>query len=52
MKFLATGAAPISEQVLRFFRLSLGAVVVEGYGQTECSAVMTTTLPGDYLAGE
>jgi len=33
-----------------FFNDSLFQVC-EGYGQTECSAIMAMTMPGDHMAG-
>ncbi|KAF6019133.1 ACSL5 [Bugula neritina] len=52
VKIIVTGAAPISTPVLRFFRLAFGAVVCEGYGQTECSAAMSGSVPGEQEYGE
>lgn len=31
--------------------MTLGAVVLEGYGQTECTAGASYGLPGDYIGG-
>jgi len=47
VRFIVTGAAPISEKCLTFLRCALGCPVVEGYGQTECTAGGTMTWPGD-----
>lgn len=51
VRMMVTGAAPISEPVLTFLRAALGCQFYEGYGQTECTAGSTTTLPGDWTAG-
>lgn len=51
ISFLITGAAPISTPVLTFFRAALGCPVFEGYGQTECTAGCTATVPGDWTSG-
>ena len=47
-----TGSAPLSEPVMRFARCAMGAMVLEGYGQTECMGVCTMQLPGEIVAGE
>eukprot|EP00058_Branchiostoma_floridae_P007092 XP_002592580.1 hypothetical protein BRAFLDRAFT_118910 [Branchiostoma floridae] len=51
VRFVAVGAAPLSEEVLTFARCLFGCTVLEGYGQTECSAAATTTMMGDYTTG-
>lgn len=38
VRLIITGSAPISEKVLNFIRCTMGCVVLEGYGQTECVA--------------
>ncbi|NP_001166574.1 long-chain-fatty-acid--CoA ligase 5 [Cavia porcellus] len=49
--FVITSAAPISLPVLTFFRAAMGCVVIEAYGQTECSGGCTITSPGDWTSG-
>ncbi|XP_006000791.1 long-chain-fatty-acid--CoA ligase 5-like [Latimeria chalumnae] len=51
VRIILTGSAPISSTVLSFFRTTLGCLIVEGYGQTECTGACTCSLPGDYTAG-
>ncbi|XP_034295997.1 long-chain-fatty-acid--CoA ligase 5 [Pantherophis guttatus] len=51
LKLIVTGAAPISPSVLQFFRAVFGCHIAEAYGQTECSAGCTVTMPGDWKAG-
>ncbi|KAK5980894.1 Long chain fatty acyl CoA synthetase [Trichostrongylus colubriformis] len=48
---MATGSAPISAEVLETCRIAMGATIVEGYGQTECTAMATMTWPGDWTGG-
>ncbi|XP_058875372.1 long-chain-fatty-acid--CoA ligase 1-like [Acipenser ruthenus] len=48
---MITGAAPVSPTVLSFLRAALGCQFYEGYGQTECTAGCSMTLPGDWTAG-
>ena len=46
------GSAPLEPNVLRFVRCATGAVVLEGYGQTECAAVCACQLPGEVISGQ
>ncbi|XP_065883666.1 long-chain-fatty-acid--CoA ligase 1-like [Dysidea avara] len=51
VRLILTGSAPISKDVMRFTRCALGCAVIEGYGQTECVAGATMTLPYENTAG-
>ncbi|XP_058854298.1 long-chain-fatty-acid--CoA ligase 1-like isoform X1 [Acipenser ruthenus] len=51
VQLMITGAAPVSPTVLSFLRAALGCQFYEGYGQTECTAGCSMTLPGDWTAG-
>uniref|UniRef100_A0A4W3JAT0 Arachidonate--CoA ligase n=1 Tax=Callorhinchus milii TaxID=7868 RepID=A0A4W3JAT0_CALMI len=51
VKLMVTGAAPVSETVLTFLRAAIGCQFYEGYGQTECTAGCTMSIPGDWTAG-
>ncbi|XP_058477885.1 long-chain-fatty-acid--CoA ligase 5 [Solea solea] len=51
VRIMVTGAAPISPSVLNFLRAALGCQIFEGYGQTECTAGCTFTMPGDGTSG-
>lgn len=50
VRFLYTGAAPISREVLDFLKVAFSCPVVEGYGQTESMAGTTVTYPKDTKA--
>lgn len=45
------GSAPLAGNVLTFIRCALGCSIIEGYGQTECTAPITLTFCGDYVPG-
>jgi len=47
LRFMVSGSAPLSSNVMTFFRCLLGVTVVEGYGQTEGTASATLGLPED-----
>ncbi|KAL0979436.1 hypothetical protein UPYG_G00185030 [Umbra pygmaea] len=51
VRFILTASAPISPTVLSFLRATLGCLIFEGYGQTECTAGCTFSMPGDWSAG-
>ncbi|KAE9550027.1 hypothetical protein FO519_006755 [Halicephalobus sp. NKZ332] len=51
VRLVITGSAPINSEVLEMCRIALGAVIVEGYGQTEATAMTTCTWPGDPVGG-
>ncbi|XP_047441574.1 long-chain-fatty-acid--CoA ligase 1-like [Mugil cephalus] len=51
VRLMLTGAAPVSPAVLTFLRAAIGCQFYEGYGQTECTAGCTLTMPGDWTAG-
>ena len=44
---MVTGSAPISPEILTFFRNALECDVREGYGQTETTAASFVTYKGD-----
>ncbi|KAI8868479.1 acetyl-CoA synthetase-like protein [Ramicandelaber brevisporus] len=52
IRFLLSGSAPLSLEVLDFLRITTGAdVVVEGYGMTETSCSASVSQAGDVEAG-
>ncbi|XP_078071192.1 long-chain-fatty-acid--CoA ligase 1-like isoform X2 [Mustelus asterias] len=51
VRLMVTGAAPVSETVLTFIRAAVGCQFYEGYGQTECTAGCSMSIPGDWSAG-
>src|SRR5271166_190810 len=46
LRIAFTGGAPIGEPVIRLF-LSLGLDILQGYGMTECSPVVSVNTPDD-----
>ncbi|CAD6187804.1 unnamed protein product [Caenorhabditis auriculariae] len=51
VSIMVTGSAPISATVLETCRVATGALIAEGYGQTECTALATFTWLGDPAGG-
>ena len=51
LKLMITGAAPITPEVMHFFRIALDVPIVEGYGQTESGGCGTGTRPTDMSYG-
>lgn len=51
VRFIVTGSAPISKEVMRFTRIAFGCTVIEGYGQTEFVTAITITSPGEMNGG-
>ncbi len=51
IKFMSTGASPISTEVFEFLRICFGATVSEGYGMTETACTIAMTRPDDATMG-
>jgi long-chain acyl-CoA synthetase len=51
VRYMLTGSAPISVDVVNFLKVCFCSPLVEGYGQTECCAAATISLPDDPTAG-
>ena len=47
---IATGAAPIAPDLIRWY-WAIGLVMLEGYGQTESSGILSVNLPTAHRAG-
>lgn len=47
LRFMVSGSAPLSKNVMNFYRVMLGIPVVEGYGQTENAACCTIAIRED-----
>ncbi|KAK3013015.1 hypothetical protein RJ639_009964 [Escallonia herrerae] len=51
VRFMGSGASPLSPDVMDFLRVCFGCQVIEGYGMTETSCVISTMDDGDNLSG-
>nr|QIQ49563.1 long-chain acyl-CoA synthetase 5 [Chromochloris zofingiensis] len=51
IKYMTSGASPISAEVMQFLRICFSCHVLEGYGMTETSCTMTITRPDDPTIG-
>nr|CAD2169435.1 unnamed protein product [Meloidogyne enterolobii] len=52
VKLIVTGSAPIAAEVLEELRIVFGCHIIEGYGQTECTAMAISTWPGETVGGQ
>ncbi|KAL6640437.1 hypothetical protein ACP70R_021560 [Stipagrostis hirtigluma subsp. patula] len=51
VRLMTSGASPLSSDVMEFLRICFGGEVLEGYGMTETSCVISTMDIGDKLIG-
>ncbi|XP_031397771.1 long chain acyl-CoA synthetase 6, peroxisomal-like [Punica granatum] len=51
VRFITSGASPLSPDVMEFLKICFGGRVTEGYGMTETSCVISTMDEGDNLTG-
>jgi long-chain acyl-CoA synthetase len=49
VRMMVTGSAPISPVIMEFLRICASTVVIEGYGQTETAAAVSSTLEEDQV---
>ena len=51
VRYMSTGSAPISAEVMEFLRVCFGGTVFEGYGMTESACVISKTAEDDFTTG-
>ena len=51
VKYMISASAPVSAEVLTFYKIALGIHIYECYGQTECFGPATLTSPRDFTCG-
>ncbi|CDY65251.1 BnaC07g50530D [Brassica napus] len=51
VRFMTSGASPMSPEVMEFMKICFGARVLEGYGMTETACVISGMDEGDNLIG-
>ncbi|XP_004304992.1 PREDICTED: long chain acyl-CoA synthetase 6, peroxisomal [Fragaria vesca subsp. vesca] len=51
VRFMSSGASPLSPDVMDFLRVCFGCQVIEGYGMTETTSVICMMDEGDTLSG-
>ena len=51
VRYMSTGSAPISAEVMEFLRICFGGTVFEGYGMTESACVISKTHEDDFTCG-
>ena len=47
VRLMICGSAPLRNVVMSFMRATMGCLIVEGYGLTECVGPVTLNVPGD-----
>ncbi|KAG4910378.1 hypothetical protein JHK87_056494 [Glycine soja] len=51
VRFMASGASPLSPDIMEFLKICFGCRVTEGYGMTESTCVISCIDEGDKLGG-
>ncbi|XP_020597606.1 long chain acyl-CoA synthetase 6, peroxisomal-like [Phalaenopsis equestris] len=51
IRFMSSGASPLSPDVMDFLKVCFGGQIVEGYGMTESSCTVSAMNDGDTLTG-
>ncbi|XP_072975950.1 long chain acyl-CoA synthetase 6, peroxisomal-like [Typha angustifolia] len=51
VRFMSSGASPLSADVMDFLRVCFGGQIIEGYGMTETSCVISSMNEDDNLTG-
>ncbi|CAJ1977237.1 unnamed protein product [Sphenostylis stenocarpa] len=51
VRFMASGASPLSPDIMEFLKICFGGRVTEGYGMTESTCVISCIDEGDTLGG-
>ncbi|KAH9755065.1 Long chain acyl-CoA synthetase 7 (peroxisomal) [Citrus sinensis] len=51
VRFMGSGASPLSPDVMDFLKVCFGCQVMEGYGMTETSCIISAIDKGDNLSG-
>lgn len=51
VRYMFSGASPLSPDVMDFLRVCFGCEVIEGYGMTETACVISSMDEGDILSG-
>ncbi|KDP23513.1 hypothetical protein JCGZ_23346 [Jatropha curcas] len=51
VRIMASGASPLSADIMDFLRVCFGCQIIEGYGMTETSCVISAMDLGDNLSG-
>ncbi|KAK6139061.1 hypothetical protein DH2020_027184 [Rehmannia glutinosa] len=51
VRYMISGASPLSPEIMDFLRVCFGCIVVQGYGMTESSCLISNMDETDFLSG-